>query len=119
MPVLDTTGATVRVSVTEPTTNVGGSALTDLAKTRVFYKTTSTGTESSVDINASRPTGGGVVTADVRATVLPGENKTFFAQAIAINVPGGQSARSAATSLVIDRTVVALIPSAPGPVTLA
>lgn len=118
MPTLSPSDATVHVTVAEPTTNADGTPLTDLMDVHVFYHV-ATGPETDVGLGATAPTGGGILRTDLQAAVAPGEKKTVYAQAIAINKLGLESARSAESSLLIDRTTETRVPAAPGPVTLS
>ena len=117
MPILNPSDATVHVTVAEPTTNVDGTPLTDLADVKVYYHT-GTGPEAVVALGATTPQGGGILRTDIIADVAAGEVKTIYAQAIAINKLGLESARSTESSLLIDRTAETRVPAAPGPVTL-
>lgn len=109
------TTSDVTFSVTEPTQNTDGSALTNLAKTRIDY-TTSTplgNTLAMVEIPASSPTGGGTVTKLVAVPVGAGQQGTVTATAKAVNVNNLMSPVSNTATKTIDRRAETLAPAAP------
>lgn len=96
------TDTTVRVEYDEPTTNTDGSLLNDLLKTVMIWKIGS-GIETSVDVSATRPQGGGHIIRNINVTVAPNQRGLLSVQLIAVDTSNTPSARSASVTLDIDR----------------
>jgi hypothetical protein len=79
--------------VDEPTTNADGSALTDLATVRFYFKHAD-GSDwvPPVDVPASASTGGGQHTTVLTTTIPDGQVETGMAQATAVDTSGNESA---------------------------
>lgn len=109
------TTSDVTFNVTEPTTNTDGSPLTNLAKTRIDY-TTSTplgNTLATVDVPASGPTGGQAVSKLVAVPIGAGQQGTVTATAKAVNVNNLASPVSNTATKTIDRRAETLAPAPP------
>jgi len=113
------TGTTPLITYTEPTTTTAGLAITDLKEMHIYWKV-GTGTETAVIVPPSKATGGGVISNNsILVPILPCQSGTINVAVTAVTVSGGESARTAATPLVVDRTKesVCVTPNAPTNVT--
>jgi hypothetical protein len=96
-PVPPPVSSTVQFTVLEPSKSSGGTALTNLATIRLYYRI-DTGPEQSVAFVPSGPTGGQTLAGQF---VVPVANGTVTAVATAITTSGAESARSVGASKVL------------------
>lgn len=102
------TDSIITVEYDEPSTNTDGSALTDLVKTRIYWKI-DTGAETFVDVPASRPQGGTHMIRQVNVPIALNQGGVVSAQVTAWD-PTVESARSNTATVTIDRK----FPKVPG-----
>lgn len=116
--------ATVEMGYTEPSLNVDGTPLTDLAKIRAYYRTclgancVMSGSESIIDIPATRPQGGGVITGpnwntSITANVRCQQVGTVAVRLTALDTGNTESASTAVVQGTINRTAEACPPPPP------
>ena len=99
----DATGCTWTVSWTEPTLLQGGGALTNLTKTTLTM-TVGAGTPVTLDVAATKATGGGAVSAtSPKALIAPGSKAAVTFTVTATN-PYGTSPASPADAFTKDRS---------------
>ena len=99
----DATGCTWTVNWTEPTLLQGGGALTNLTKTTLTM-TVGAGTPVTLDVAATKATGGGAVsTTSPKALIAPGAKATITFTVTATN-PYGTSTPSPADTFQKDRS---------------
>lgn len=97
------TGATVRITYDEPTTNRDGSPLTDLAEVRLFYAIGAGAEVQCAAVPASRPQGGGVdVSAACAVPVADGQEVDVAFFGYAYDLAGNRSIKSAVVVTRID-----------------
>lgn len=99
----DAGSCTVEVQYLEPTTNVDGSALKDLATTTLFYSTPGQA-EKSTPQPASTSSGGGQITRSVILALASGQSTTMTAQTTATNARGIASQRSPVVTLTVTNS---------------
>lgn len=103
------TGTQVSFVYTEPSTNPDGSPLSDLRETRLYFQKENGTPEIGATVPASRPQGGGIISATLLVPVLQGQEANVTFWATALDLVGNESARSVSVVQRIDR----LAPSAP------
>ena len=96
-------GSIVEGQYTEPTTNANGSALTDLAKTNVYYQIPGQSAVKGPNVPASALTGGGTITTSVTVPLVAGQEADVTFWVTASDTSGNESARSPETVERIDR----------------
>ena len=109
MPVLVKNTNSLDFSYTEPSTSADGSVLDDLKETRCYMQPVPNGVASVVKIApASSVSGGGQVTVNVQAPVLPNTQQTFDCWVTAVDLVGNESPKSNVVQVRID-----MVPPAP------
>lgn len=96
-------GTILTVTYTEPTQNVDGSPLTDLAKTTVYYSLNGGADVKGVEMPASNPKGGAGVTTPLTVPIAQNQSATVTVRATATDTSGNESAKSASVTKTVDR----------------
>ena len=99
------------VSYTEPTLNADGSALTDLAITRIYVDLIGDGIDPVVakEIPATSPNGGSAMSEKIPVSVGEGQEADIRVWATAVDNSGNESTASNVAQIRVDR----LAPAAP------
>lgn len=103
------TGTQISFAYQEPSTNPDGSPLSDLGETRLYFQKAGGVPAIGATTPATRPEGGGRITATLLVPVLQNEESNVTFWATALDLVGNESARSVSVVQRIDR----LAPSAP------
>lgn len=98
---LEATGAELKVSYEEPSTNIDGSALTDLAKTTIYYDK-GAGAVKAIDIAATKETGGGSIVTTFTIPMKENEEADIAVWATAIDKSGNESDKSNIVEIRLD-----------------
>jgi len=113
--------ATVRVDAeyTEPTVDVDGGPIEDLAFTTIHYRINGGVTEVAQDVLASSPTGGGVIQTSLLLPIAKGFKAVVDFWITATDTAGLEGPATQVETLTIDRVVVNVAPGAPTSFTVA
>lgn len=104
------TGCTFTIKYTEPTQNTSGGPV-NLQSTKIYYRLDN-GSLKAVNVPASSPAGGQVISKDITEPILPGQKVVISGQVTASNAAGeGAASPTAALTIDLSGQVVPAVPS--------